>query len=71
MSTASHSIRANAVWHKSSYSNGSGGECVEVTTHDPAITGVRDSKDPNGPVLLFPSTAWAHFVAAVRQGELI
>jgi hypothetical protein len=41
-----------AIWRKSSYSGGNGGECVELafTKH---ATGVRDSKNPTGPVLEF------------------
>ncbi|MQS16774.1 DUF397 domain-containing protein [Streptomyces kaniharaensis] len=63
-------------WRKSSYSGGSDG-CVEVAG-DPGAAGlcgvggvlpVRDSKDPGGPVLHFPSPAWRAFVAAVRAGE--
>ncbi|MER7836299.1 DUF397 domain-containing protein [Streptomyces sp. NPDC096040] len=55
---------STAVWRKSSYSNGSGGECVEVAvTHPGAVIPVRDSKrDGEGPVLLFPAPAWAAFV---------
>ncbi|MGW3040962.1 DUF397 domain-containing protein [Kitasatospora sp. NPDC001159] len=30
---------------------------------------VRDSKDPQGPALVFPSEAWESFVAAARSGE--
>jgi len=30
---------------------------------------VRDSKDPAGPVLIFPRTEWAAFTAGVRSGE--
>ncbi|MFD5435985.1 DUF397 domain-containing protein [Kitasatospora sp. NPDC127067] len=30
---------------------------------------VRDSKDPQGPALVFPAEAWVSFVAAVRSGE--
>ncbi|MFG2910407.1 DUF397 domain-containing protein [Kitasatospora sp. NPDC048286] len=58
--------RAGAVWHKSSHSN-NGGNCVEVDDAHPGV--VRDSKDPNGPTLAFPASAWASFVAAVRSGE--
>ena len=41
-----------AVWRKSSYSGGNGGECVGLafTKH---ATGVHDSKNPTGPVLEF------------------
>ncbi|MFG2919497.1 DUF397 domain-containing protein [Kitasatospora sp. NPDC048298] len=57
---------AGAVWRKSSYSNGGGG-CVEVDDAHPGR--VRDSKDPNGPILAFPAEAWASFISAVRSGE--
>ncbi|MFE7531761.1 DUF397 domain-containing protein [Kitasatospora sp. NPDC057542] len=35
----------------------------------PGLVPVRDSKDPNGPALVFPATAWRAFIAAVREGE--
>ncbi|MFG2914812.1 DUF397 domain-containing protein [Kitasatospora sp. NPDC048298] len=56
-------------WRKSTHS-GSGGQCVEVADSIPDLTPVRDSKDPDGPVLLFPAPAWQAFVTAVRTGEL-
>jgi len=41
-------------WRKSSHSNGSGGERVEVATaHDRIL--IRDSKTPDEPVLAFRS----------------
>ncbi|MGW7445999.1 DUF397 domain-containing protein [Kitasatospora sp. NPDC054795] len=55
-------------WRKSSYSGG-GGQCVEVADGFTGIVPVRDSKDPGGPALLFPSPAWQSFVTAVRTGE--
>ncbi|MFJ7907284.1 DUF397 domain-containing protein [Kitasatospora sp. NPDC096204] len=57
---------AGAVWRKSSHSN-NGGNCVEVDDARPGR--VRDSKDPNGPILAFPAEAWVSFVTAVRSGE--
>lgn len=54
----------NAHWFKSSYSNGQGGDCVEVSYDFPGVVPVRDSKNPAGPVLL-PATAWSAFVAGV------
>jgi len=56
---------------KSSYSD-NGGQCVEVAANLAASRGVipvRDSKDPNGPVLDFPAEAFASFVAGVKAGE--
>ncbi|MFC9393036.1 DUF397 domain-containing protein [Streptomyces sp. NPDC057027] len=57
-----------AVWRKSSYSNGDGGECVEVADNTPGLVPVRDSKRPDGPVLVVPVAAWAPFVEAVKAG---
>ncbi|MGH3902561.1 MAG: DUF397 domain-containing protein [Pseudonocardiaceae bacterium] len=55
-------------WHKSSYSNGDGGACVEVANLRTART-VRDSKDPTGPALTFTAAEWSAFTAGVRAGE--
>ncbi|WP_411143290.1 DUF397 domain-containing protein [Streptomyces sp. x-80] len=58
-----------ATWRKSSYSNGSGGNCIEVADDLPGLVPVRDSKNPDGPVLVIPAPAWNSFVTAVRTGE--
>ncbi|MEE1830113.1 DUF397 domain-containing protein [Streptomyces sp. SP17KL33] len=57
-----------AVWIKSSYSQGNGGDCVEVApaTHA-ALVPVRDSKNPDGPVLVINRPAWLSFIDAVRS----
>ncbi|XUL90348.1 DUF397 domain-containing protein [Streptomyces galilaeus] len=55
-----------ARWRKSTYSNGSGGECVEVADGVTGVIPVRDSKVPDGPVLLLPASAWSPFVAGLR-----
>lgn len=57
-------------WRKSSHSNGDGGHCVEVADGVPGVVPVRDSKDPEGAVLVFPAGSWAAFVSAVQRGEL-
>ncbi|MBY8887089.1 DUF397 domain-containing protein [Streptomyces sp. PTM05] len=57
-------------WRKSSYSNSDGGECVEVRDDLADLVPVRDSKDPHGPALLFPSASWRSFVSAVKSGQL-
>ncbi|WP_433535214.1 DUF397 domain-containing protein [Micromonospora sp. CA-249363] len=51
-----------ARWRKSTRSNGSGGACVEVADNLPGLVAVRDSKDPDGPVLVFEPGAWRAFV---------
>ncbi|MFD7905523.1 DUF397 domain-containing protein [Kitasatospora sp. NPDC059747] len=53
---------------KTRYS-GNGGNCVEVAPDFPGLVPVRDSKDPNGPALVFPADAWRSFVAATAAGE--
>ncbi|MFI6458978.1 DUF397 domain-containing protein [Streptomyces sp. NPDC050538] len=53
---------SSAVWRRSSYSNSSGGECVEVRDDLPGVVPVRDSKVPDGSALLIPASAWASFV---------
>lgn len=56
------------IWRKSTRSN-AGGDCVEVAGNLPGEVGVRDSKDPTGPVLVFTPSAWAAFVEGVKDGE--
>ncbi|GAA2227033.1 hypothetical protein GCM10010430_02930 [Kitasatospora cystarginea] len=59
---------ADASWLKSSHSD-NGGSCVEVAPGFPGAVPVRDSKDPEGPALIFSTEAFAVFVAGVRNGE--
>ncbi|MFY1688965.1 DUF397 domain-containing protein [Plantactinospora sp. WMMB782] len=54
-----------ATWRKSTRSNGHSGNCVEVADNLPAVVGVRDSKDPDGPALTFATQAWRSFVRDV------
>ncbi len=60
---------SGASWVKSSFSS-DGGQCIEVAPAFAAsgIMPVRDSKDPEGPALLFPVGAFAAFVAEVKGG---
>ncbi|MFC9154919.1 DUF397 domain-containing protein [Streptomyces bauhiniae] len=53
----------NALWRKSSYSGGSGGEsCVEVADGFPGVVPVRDSKVKRGAVIIVGASAWTHFI---------
>ena len=56
---------SSANWRKSSYSGGNGGDCVEVATLSNGIA-VRDSKDPDGPKLIFTPAAWTAFTQTLR-----
>jgi hypothetical protein len=51
---------SDARWRKSSRS-GDSGACVEVALTSHAV-GVRDSKHPVGPVLVFPAAYWTTFL---------
>ncbi|GAA2684572.1 MULTISPECIES: DUF397 domain-containing protein [Actinosynnema] len=51
-------------WRKSSHS-ANGASCVEIAPADGAIA-TRDSKNPTGPVLLFPKASWSTFLRTVR-----
>ncbi|NBE50329.1 DUF397 domain-containing protein [Streptomyces boluensis] len=57
---------SNAVWRKSSYSDGGANNCIEVADGYPGVVPVRDSKCPEGPALLIPAGAWTAFVGDVR-----
>lgn len=56
----------SADWRKSSYSGANGGNCVEVARDLPGVVAVRDSKNPDGPALVFTPADWAEFTASVK-----
>ena len=56
----------SATWRKSSYSGGSGGNCVEVADAASVIA-VRDTKDSDGGTLTFAVGAWAAFTATFKR----
>ena len=57
-----------AVWVKSSLSF-SNGNSVEVASLPGACVGVRNSRDPEGPVLKFTQGEWDAFLGGARLGE--
>lgn len=59
---------SQARWRKSSASGPHCDNCVEVAFVDDAIA-VRDSKHPEGPVLLFTQAEWDAFVGGAKDGE--
>ncbi|HEX7163948.1 MAG TPA: DUF397 domain-containing protein [Trebonia sp.] len=52
-------------WRKSTYSNDSGGECVETASDDGVVL-VRDTTNRDGGMLRFTAEAWAAFAASLR-----
>ncbi|GAA0977844.1 hypothetical protein GCM10009555_039700 [Acrocarpospora macrocephala] len=59
---------AGATWRKATRSNTQGNQCVEVAQLKHGIA-VRDSKDPEGPKLMFTPGEWDAFVHGVKGGE--
>lgn len=57
---------STAIWRRSSYSNTSGGDCLEVADGHQDLVPVRDSKRPEGPALVIAASAWTPFVEAVK-----
>lgn len=62
-------MRENLTWRKASASSDQGGNCVEVADLPGGGQAVRDSKDPDGPMLRFTAAEWAAFSSGVRAGE--
>jgi hypothetical protein len=56
---------SNARWRKSSRSNNTGANCVEVASA-PGIYAVRDSKNSAGPVLAFDAERFVGFLIATK-----
>jgi hypothetical protein len=56
---------SDRVWRKSSRSYGTG-NCIEVAVLHSGRIFVRDSKDPNGAVLMFSRSQWNSFAASMR-----
>jgi Domain of unknown function (DUF397) len=57
---------SRAAWRKSARSHNNG--CVEVVLVDGQVA-VRDSKDRQGPVLMFTAHEWEAFLGGARDGE--
>ncbi|MFJ2241513.1 DUF397 domain-containing protein [Streptomyces sp. NPDC087859] len=55
-------------WFKSSYSDGEGGECLEVALTLSSVH-LRDSKHPAGPHLTLSPTTWSAFLSQQLTGE--
>lgn len=58
----------SVVWRTSSYSNGTGGACVEVADLPDAVM-VRDTKDRTRAAVRYTATAWRAFIDGVKHDE--
>lgn len=58
-----------STWKKSTRSSQSG-QCLEWSfDHVPGKVAVRDSKNPDGPELIFTTGEWDAFLDGARKGE--
>ncbi len=55
-------------WIKSSLSFANG-NCVEIAELPDGTIGMRDSKNPDGPILRFTPVEWNQFLGGARHGE--
>jgi Domain of unknown function (DUF397). len=60
---------SDATWRKSTYSTGTGGNCVEIAVNLPYIVAIRDSKNPCGSALCVTPSAWKDFITRVAEGD--
>ncbi|GAA5084933.1 DUF397 domain-containing protein [Nocardia iowensis] len=58
----------SARWFKSTHSTASK-DCVETAHLDGGMVGIRDSKNPTGPALIFTPAEWDAFITGVAHGE--
>jgi hypothetical protein len=67
MTTRNNAGDEGSDWHKSSFSMS--GDCVEIRRDSDGTMQVRDSKDPDGPVLSFTRSEWRAFLLGVKAHE--
>jgi hypothetical protein len=58
-----------AAWIKSSYSGPTGGNCAEVAFLADGQVAMRNSRHPDGPVLVFTRAEWDAFLSGASDGE--
>jgi Domain of unknown function (DUF397) len=65
--TLSEAERRELSWLKAQCSTANG-QCVEIASSAGRIA-MRDSKDPDGPVLVYTPTEFSAFLEGARNGE--
>lgn len=60
-------LSGQAKWIKSTRSGGNSDNCVEVALNLRGVVAVRDSKNPEGPALVFAPGEWRSFTRTIRE----
>lgn len=71
VSSVPNGVRASSLgvrWIKSRRSNAEG-NCVEVATLGEGAVAMRNSRDPDGPALIYTPAEIAAFVAGAKDGD--
>ncbi|WP_217215406.1 DUF397 domain-containing protein [Streptomyces sp. AC550_RSS872] len=71
MPSASNGVRASSLgvrWIKSRHSNAEG-NCVEVAPLGDGSIAMRNSRDPDGPALVYTPAEITAFLAGAKEGE--
>ena len=58
-----------ARWQKSSFSGNGNNNCVEVASLPTGEIAVRNSRDPNGPTLIYTQTEVEALIRGARNGD--
>ena len=58
----------NAAWRKSRASNPSG-NCVELARLEPGVIAIRNSRDPDGPALVYARAEIEEFLKGIKDGD--
>jgi hypothetical protein len=58
-------------WVKSRHSGPTGGNCVEVAFLGGGEVAMRNSRDPDGPALVFSAAEWDAFLGGAADGEFV
>ena len=73
MSEIRNGVRASSLagarWRKSVRSGPTGGNCVEVAFLADGDVALRNSREPDGPALIFTTAEWDAFIGGARDGE--
>lgn len=75
MSTEDRTHRVNAAdvpdahWQKAKASGNNGGSCVEVAFLPDRTVAVRNSRNPDGPALIFTANEWVAFYLGMTSGD--